>query len=209
VENAILLHARLSPGPGAGWAERLLQALPYARRLRLESADPAARRASLGGLALALTGARRCGRPARVRELVLETEAKPRLRDGPAFSIAHTADRVGCVVSATTEVGLDFERLPADVEASARLELLAWTATEATLKAQGRGLRHLGAVELDLDRATAALDGHALRLHEVRLGSHTVGHVAAGVPLELAVIELALDADEISAAVEGALGLPA
>jgi hypothetical protein len=207
VQNAILLHASLEPGTVARWSDPLLRALPYARRLQLESAEPSSRWASLGGIALALTGARRAGRASRVGDFVFEADAKPRFRDGPFFSLSHTTDRVGCVVASTLDVGLDLERAPGEAARAPLHKLLGWTAAEATLKAAGLGLRHLAVVRADPDTLTAVLDGRHYVLREVWLGPHTVGHVAATEPLALEVAELALDGDEASAAVECALGL--
>jgi phosphopantetheinyl transferase len=209
VERAILLHASLAPGLVPAWAARLLEALPYARRLQLEGADAAVRTASLAGVALALAGsARTAGVSARIADLQLHDGQKPRFASGPYFSVSHTNDRVACVTCDGVDVGLDIETAPPAGGGSTRT-LLQWTATEATLKAAGTGLRRIGDVRVDVDGLVSQMDGRCYLLREVRLATHTFGHVAAAKHLDLDIEVLALDSVEVSAALQRALGLPA
>jgi hypothetical protein len=208
VERAILLHASLAPGLPPAWAARLLAALPYARRLQLERADATARTASLAGLALALAGsARTAGVPSRIADLQLRDGQKPRFASGPFFSVAHTNDRVACVTCDGVDVGLDIETAQPAGGSSTR-RLLQWTATEATLKAAATGLRRIGDVRVDVDGLVSGMAGRRYLLREVRLATHTVGHVAAAEHLDLAIEALALDSVEVSATLQRALGLP-
>lgn len=207
VEKAILLHASLAPGLLPAHAARLLEALPYARRLQLEGTDAAAQMASLAGVALALAGSSRtAGVPARIADLQLHDGQKPRFAAGPFFSVSHTNDRVACVACVGVVVGLDIETAPpADGETR---KLLQWTATEATLKAAGTGLQRVGDVRVDVDRLVSDLDGRRYVLREVRLTPHAFGHVAAAAHLDLAIEGVQLDGVEISAVLQSALGLP-
>jgi phosphopantetheinyl transferase len=188
----------------------LLQALPYARRLQLERARAPVRTSSLAGLALVLTGAERgTGCVTRAAGLRFEADAKPRFEHGPGFSISHTADPVACVVCAGAEVGLDIEPVPEDAGPAAMRKLARWTATEATLKAGGAGLRRVQAVQLsDASLATSTFDGRRYVLCEFTLPPDLHGHVACAEPLDLAIERVELDGDVVSGAVQRALGLP-
>lgn len=210
VKTAILLHASLRPGLPPGCAARLLQALPYARRLHLERARAPVRTSSLAGLALVLTGAERgTGGVTRAADLRFEVDAKPRFMHGPGFSISHTAEHVACVVCAGAEVGLDIEPVPAEVEPAAIRKLVRWTATEATLKAAGAGLRRVQAVHLDeASLATSTFDSRRYLLRAFTLPPDLHGHVACAEPLDLAIERVDLDGDVVSGAVQRALGLP-
>ena len=211
VQNAILLHASLATGAPAPWLQPLLQALPYARRLQIERADGAAQAASLAGLALALTAAGRAiGEIPRVADFRFITGAKPRLEQGPAFSVSHTADRVACVVCNGVDLGLDIETVPSVAGGTTLRKLLRWTASEATLKAAGLGLRQVSEVVLEQQsERTAVLAGRRYALLEVQLTPHTIGHVASAESIELRVDTVALDGAEVSSTVQRALGLPA
>ena len=141
MSRVIVLHA---PSPGHGtpeWERGLLQRLPYARRLELESRDPESRRASLGGTVLLFEAAGRLGfGDVEAGKLRFPEDAKPRVTGGPFFSISHTAQRVACAASRECDIGLDHEDYAGE-EAPARLR--RWTAVEATLKAAGAGLRRM------------------------------------------------------------------
>lgn len=208
MQKAILLHASLEPGIAPRWTDELLRALPYGRRLQIERADAGARTASLAGLALALTGAGRLGDAVpRVAEFRFATGAKPRFEHGPHFSVSHTVDRVACAVCSTIDVGLDIENVPSGVGHATLLELVRWTATEATLKAAGLGLPQVRKVVLE-GPAIGAIEGDGrYTLREFQLSAHTIGHVASAEPVELLVDAVALDGAEVSAAVQCALGL--
>jgi phosphopantetheinyl transferase len=208
VQKTILLHAGLSPAVQPRWAEALLQALPYARRLHLERANDAARTASLGGLALALAGALKINASApRVSGLLLAADQKPRFASGPHFSISHSVDRVACAVCAATDIGLDIESELVAAQRPGKYGPRQWTAIEATLKAAGRGLRQLADVRLDPHRDGADLAGVHYVLHPLQLTPRTFGHVAAPEPLALEIVETTLDGGDVSAAVERSLGL--
>jgi hypothetical protein len=209
VEKASLLHAPLEPGLHPACATRLLETLPYARRLRLERADPPARASSLAGLALALIGAGQTlgSRFGGVAALRLREDEKPRFEGGPHFSISHTRSRVGCIVCATAEVGLDLESAPSAVTLAATRKLLQWTAIEATLKAGGAELRRISDVRVDLPVLASELDGRRYVLREVLLAPDTLGHVASPRPLVLDMASVTLDDGRVSGALERILGL--
>ena len=62
--------------------------------------------------------------------------------------------------------------------------LRRWTATEATLKAAGRGLRSAGAVTLAPDLRSSELDGRRYFLREVDITRGVVTHLAAATALD-------------------------
>lgn len=209
MQKVILLHAFVATSRPPRWASSLLEALPYARRLQLERADDARRFASLGGLALALSGAARLAPPgARVTDLVLDAESKPRFAtDAPAFSVSHSADRVGCALACGADLGLDLEDVPAPDDDRAVRELQRWTATEAALKAAGLGLRSVRDVILDEASSTATVGAMRYHLHALRVSPRTLGHLATTQDALLEIDEVDLDGAEVSAAVERALRL--
>jgi phosphopantetheinyl transferase len=209
VEKASLLHAPVAPGLRPACATRLLETLPYAHRLRLERADPSARASSLAGLALALIAANQNqGAPfVGVADLRLREEEKPRFVRGPHFSISHTRSRVACVACASVEVGLDIESAPSDLARASTLKVLQWTATEATLKAGGVGLRHVPGVRIDLSSLASEFGGRRYVLRELVLAPDTLGHVASTQPLVLDMDCVALDHAQVSGALERILGL--
>jgi len=176
MSRVIVLHA---PTPGHAspeWERGLLQRLPYARRLELESRDPEARRASLGGTALLFEAAARLGfGDVGSDELRFPEGAKPSVAGGPYFSISHTARRVACAASRECDVGLDHEEFSGD-EAPARLR--HWTAIEATLKAAGAGLRRTGAVEVNRELRFSRLDDTEYTLVPLDLGPGVVACLA-------------------------------
>lgn len=207
VKSAILLHAPLPPHGVPRWTEALLDALPYARRLQLESRGPEACTASLGGIALVLAAAARLdGMPPAVRTLAASAEGRPRFAEGPCFSISHAATRVACVVSRCGEPGLDIETID---DTAARERLRRWTATEAVLKAAGQGLRALRDVRLDDALVTGEFGGRRYVLHHVLQDGAIVGCVAAQTALDFVIEAATLEGPEVSAAVECSLGLAA
>jgi phosphopantetheinyl transferase len=181
----LVLHAALPEGPAPSALRRLLEELPYARRLELERREERDRCASLAGLHLALIGAERLlGRPVAPGELRFIAGAKPRLAAGPHFSLSHGPTRVGAALSVSADVGFDLEELRAG-EGTPRPDVtrvVRWTATEAVLKAAGRGLRDTGAVRLDDDLASGRLDGRVYRLWPVELHAGMIAHLAATEP---------------------------
>lgn len=161
MDRALLLLGRIGDAPEAA-LDALLAALPYGRRLELEARDAAARRAGLAGTALALAAlARMRGSRVRAAELAFPQGGKPAVPGGPDFSVAHAGDAVGVAVVQAGLVGFDLEPL---VDAADRARLERWTATEAVLKAAGRGLRDAGEVEL-----SPALDAGRLAARHYRL----------------------------------------
>jgi hypothetical protein len=172
MRRVIVLHAP-SPGHAAPeWERGLLQRLPYARRLELESRAPEARRASLCGTALMFEAAERLGRgQIGAGDLCFPQGAKPRIAGGPFFSISHTAQRIACAASRECDVGLDHEDF-AGHEPPARLK--RWTAVEATLKAAGAGLGRTLEVEVDPQLRFSRLDARDYRLAWLDFGPSAV-----------------------------------
>lgn len=196
MEPVLVLHAALPEGPMPSVLRRLLEALPYARRLELERRDERDRCASLSGLHLALTGAQRLlDRPVAPGELQYIAGAKPRLAAGPHFSVSHCLTRVGVALSVAADIGIDLEEQHAG-EGAPRADaarLLRWTATEAVLKAAGRGLRDSRAVHLDDHLASGRLDGRAYGIWPVQLHDTVLAHLAAAEPIgPIEVVEVVL-----------------
>jgi 4'-phosphopantetheinyl transferase len=156
MNRAIVLHAAL-PGQWTPAREHAaLSRLPYAKRLELERAAPSDRLASLCGIVLAGHAiARLRGAGAEDLRIEFPQGRKPRVHGGPDFSISHCEGRVACAATTSSTVGLDVER--AD-PSGATGWIERWTATEATLKAAGMGLRSSSRVRID--GASASVDGH-------------------------------------------------
>lgn len=208
MDDTIILHAA-SPVPAPAWQSRLLEALPYARRLELGRRDTDARRDSLAALALALLALERLtGRAVAASELSFPAEGgKPSLPNGPRFSWSHCTGRVACIASPHADPGLDLEALPPAAPADARPRLLRWTATEAVLKAAGRGLRDANGVQLAEDLQTGLLGSDQYFLQPLSLPG-CVGHVAARVRLRPGPAEeCELAGAAVSAALERSLRL--
>ena len=186
MDRALVLLGRIDDAPEAV-LDGLLAALPYGRRLELEARDAAARRAGLAETALALAAlARVRGSPVRAAELAFPQGGKPAVPGGPDFSVAHAGDAVGVAAVPAGLVGFDLEPL-VDVADRARLE--RWTATEAVLKAAGRGLRDAGEVELSPALDAGRLAARHYRLHCVDAGMDCLAWLAtdrglAGVDVE-------------------------
>ena len=186
MDRALVLLGRIDDAPEAV-LDGLLAALPYGRRLELEARDAAARRAGLAGTALALAAlARVRGSPVRAAELAFPQGGKPAVPGGPDFSVAHAGDAVGVAAVQAGLVGFDLEPL---VDAADRARLERWTATEAVLKAAGRGLRDAGEVELSPALDAGRLAARHYRLHCVDAGMDCLAWLAtdrglAGVDVE-------------------------
>ena len=177
MSRVIVLHAPSSGHGAPDWERGLLQRLPYARRLELESRDPESRRASLGGTVLLFEAAGRLGfGDVEAGKLRFLEDAKPRVTGGPFFSISHTAQHVACAASRECDIGLDHEDYAGE-EAPERLR--RWTAVEATLKAAGAGLRRTGAVEVDVELRLSRLDDAEYHLVPLDLGPGIVACLAA------------------------------
>jgi phosphopantetheinyl transferase len=192
----LLMHARLRGGAVPEDLARLLRRLPYAKRLELERREPGARCASLAGLWLALEGATRMrGRAVDVALLRFPADGKPYIDGGPHFSISHGLQHVAAAVCNTMEVGFDLEEIEAVSGDSmeARQKLRRWTATEAVLKAAGRGLREARLVELDNQLATGTLAAAGFRLKPVEISSDVVAHLATTAAIDsVEVVECSL-----------------
>jgi hypothetical protein len=177
----LVLHARRRGGAVTEALTRLLGQLPYAKRLELERREPGARIAGLAGLWLALEGAARLrGREVDVASLRFPPDGKPYLEGGPYFSISHSPQHVAAAVCESVEIGLDLEDVdPVSGDSGeARQKLRRWTATEAVLKAAGRGLRDARSVELDESLATGMLAGVLYGLTPVEISTRVVAHLA-------------------------------
>ena len=80
----------------------------------------------------------------------------------------------------SVEIGFDLEDVdPISGDSSeARQKLQRWTATEAVLKAAGRGLREARSVELDESLTTGILAGVRYELTPVEMSTHIEAHLA-------------------------------
>jgi phosphopantetheinyl transferase len=207
--DAIILHASLRLPSPAHWDEALLQALPYAQRLELARRSTEARRASLSALGLTLMAAERIGRRSySPSAFSFPEDGKPVLRGGPRFSVSHTASRVACIASLTSECGLDIEETGAHPAAAKVLQLERWTATEAALKAAGQGLRAAHEVVLGNTLDVAIVRDESFVLQALDAVPDCIGHVASPAGLTFVVETVDLAGPGISAALERSLGLP-
>lgn len=149
-QTLILYHTDLRGQWPEEGARRLAARLPYLKRLAVCGGEAA--RASLAGVALALTAlARVTGRPVQPRELEFARDSKPQLAGGAGaacdFSISHSGPFVGCAALTGGRVGFD-------VECGVAPRLTDWVAREAVVKAAGLGVRALSGVKLTADGAT-------------------------------------------------------
>jgi len=168
----------------------LIERLPYAKRLELEARSPNARCTSLAGIALALRGlAVMLSGPVDPCRLSFPAGGKPCLPGGPGFSISHSGSRVGVALCPDCEPGFDLEQFDAGEPAADRLRLVRWTATEAVLKAAGRGLRDAPRVDLDASLRTGTVSGASFKLVPVEIASDVVAFLATGSPARLVRVE--------------------
>jgi hypothetical protein len=211
MSTAIVLHASLPAVPRRlRWAEPLLQALPYARRLQLEGRSELQRDASLAGMALALFGAEQVtGRCFAPRDFSFVPDQKPVLRTGPEFSVSHSARNVACCVIDGVACGIDIEDLPQDAGVDAVEKLRRWTAREAVLKGAGRGLREVKQVTVDLTGGFGLLGGERYELQSLPGIPGVSGNVATLGHVSLALLAVDLDGAELSAAIERSLRVAA
>jgi hypothetical protein len=185
------------------WEAPLLQALPYARRLQLEGHSAQQRQASLAGIALALLGAEQvAGRCFAPRDFIFPLNEKPVLREGPEFSVSHSACYVACCVTDGMACGIDIEDLPQEIDMAGAENLRRWTATEAVLKAAGRGIRSVGEVSLDAAGGFGMLGADRYELQPLTGVSGWIGHVATRGRASLSLLAVDLDGTELSAALE-------
>jgi hypothetical protein len=190
--RVLVLHARLRGTPDPGALEELLERLPYARRLELGRRDPPSRYASLAGLALVMRGVEILrGGPCDAGQLRFPPGGKPQLPQGPSFSISHGGTRVGAAVSEEGEVGFDLEEVDAasQVACAATARLERWTATEAVLKAAGRGLRDARAVELGEWLQQGRVGGASFHLRPVTIAPGVVAYLATVSPVTSVPVE--------------------
>jgi phosphopantetheinyl transferase len=196
MNEVLILHGPLAGAVEDARARSLLLGLPYARRLELARREPAARLASLAGVALALEGAARLrGAPVDPGQLRFPAPGKPVLVGGPCFSVSHSATTVAVAVSDDFEVGLDLEDTPAVVPDSvdATLRLQRWTAIEAALKAVGAGLESVGRLRMADDLSSASFAGLELDLHPVQIEAYCVARLATPARhVEITVERIAL-----------------
>jgi phosphopantetheinyl transferase len=204
MNTAIVLHASLPAGlRQVRWEAPLLQALPYARRLQLEGRSALQRQASLAGIALALFGAERvAGRCFAPRDFSFPPDEKPVLRAGTEFSVSHSARNVACCIICGVGCGIDIEDLPQDVDGTGAEKLRRWTATEAVLKAAGRGIRSVNEVSLDAEGAFGVVGAGRYELQALTGVPGWTGHVATRGRVSLSLLAVELDGAEISAALE-------
>jgi phosphopantetheinyl transferase len=180
--DVTVLHTPLPADLSPPRVALLLAQLPYARRLELESRDPAARSASLLGVELLLEGVLRLrGRALEPARLSFPQDGKPILDGGPWFSVSHTASRVAVALSDCCDLGIDLEECSAARPDRAALQ--HWTAIEATLKAVGLGVRHVREVRIDEEFETAQLRDRVLHLRKVDLEPGCVAYLATLAPV--------------------------
>jgi hypothetical protein len=211
MQKAIVLHAPRFTAHRAEWHDALLLALPYAKRMELEGRDAPARADSLSGLALALVGAERLAIPVqKTAHFVFPLDGKPHWLAGPAFSVSHSADRIGCAVIEDGDVGFDVETVAPGSDADAYAKLHRWTAVEAVLKAAGVGLRAADSVLLDLPAGRAQQADTRYHVRELTLANGCVSHLATTRPVAPVIEAIDLDdAAAISATLERRLCLGA
>ena len=186
----------------------MLQALPYARRLQLEGRSEPQRQASLAGIALALMGAERvAGRSFAPREFSYPLDEKPVLLAGPEFSVSHSARYVACCIIDGMACGIDIEDLPQDIGRAGTEKLWRWTATEAVLKAAGRGIRSVNEVSLDASGTSGVLGTDRYELQALTDLPGCIGHVATRGRVVLSSLAVELDGAALSAALERSLGV--
>jgi phosphopantetheinyl transferase len=192
MNHVLVLHSKLGAGPCPEGLALLLTRLPYAKRLELEGREPDARCTSLAGIALALRGmAMMLSEPVGPRHLSFPEAGKPRLPGGPGFSISHSGPHVAVALCSDCEPGFDLEQLEAggDEQAASRSRLARWTATEALLKAAGRGLRDVTQVGLDACLRTGTVSGASFNLVPVEIADDVVAFLATVNPASVVRVE--------------------
>ncbi len=185
MNHVLVLHATLAAGPCPAGLAPLLARLPYAKRLELEGRESEARYASLAGIALALRGmATMLSAPVDPCRLSFPAGGKPCLPGGPSFSVSHSGSRIGVALCFDCELGFDIEEFdaPAGELAASRSRLARWTATEAVLKAAGRGLRDARDVDLADGLLAGRVGGESFHLVPVEIAHEIVAHLATGRP---------------------------
>jgi phosphopantetheinyl transferase len=190
--QVLVLHSRVPAGPCPAGLSPLLRRLPYAKRLEIEAREPGARCLSLAGIALALRGmAAMLPEPVDPSLLSFPAGGKPCLPGGPRFSISHSGSHVGVALCADGDLGFDLEQLDARASkpAADRSRLARWTATEAVLKAAGRGLRDARQVDLEGSLRTGSVGGVSFHLLPVEIADDVVASLATVKPASLLRVE--------------------
>ncbi len=178
-QTLILYHTDLTDQWPEEGGQALAAQLPYLKRLSVASGSAAAR-ASLAGVALALRALGAVlGRPVAAAELVFAADAKPRLDADADFSVAHSANLVGCAALRGAQVGFDLEQ-----GTDRRLE--NWVAREAVVKAAGLGVRAMGEVALSADGALC----RGARWHGRRLESFPGATACLMTSVQVAAVQL-------------------
>src|SRR5699024_7286893 len=179
---------------------------PLAYRARLARKSSAtARVQSLAGLWLLQQALTLTGRAAAVLQGIgFSAHDRPRLADGPAFSISHSARFAACAITeaeaGARQVGLDIEE-PRPVAPARMARLLGtdeeralvaqqpelffdyWCAREATVKASGRvGLKRIKQVRIEPGKAW--LDGRCWALQPLALAPGLCACLACDVENE-------------------------
>lgn len=202
--QAVLLLCAADPGPwaAADFAAGLALLTPAMRAEILEYHRWQDRQARVLARLLLRAGLARLGLPAGLLAWTRDASGRPRLEgSGLDFSISHAHGDAGglavCALSPGGRVGVDVEPLgprraedlslgfhPAELAgiaaaADSSLELLRiWTAKEAALKADGRGLL-LGPADVDARGATVLVGGMAWHVSRPDLGAGWVCALAA------------------------------
>jgi hypothetical protein len=106
------------------------------------------------------------------------------------------------------ECGIDIEDLPQDIGMAAAGKLRRWTATEAVLKAAGRGIRSVNDVSLDAAGESGAVGAGRYELQALAGVPGWIGHIATRGRVPLLLIAVELDGVELSAALERSFSVP-
>lgn len=192
-QRVSLQYATVPSQPIESLQSTWLKRLPPAKAaaiLRLK--DSADRNASLLGIALLGAAGAELGIDIDFAAIDFPSAGKPRLPNGPDFSIAHTHGLVACALAASGRVGLDVERAgsvsPRTVErilsdaertpdGTARDPTDTWVMKEAVVKLAGRGIGALRSVTLNSNRAS--LDGETVWLGRVAVAEGYVAWLAS------------------------------
>jgi hypothetical protein len=116
--------------------------------------------------------------------------------------VSHSARTVACCVIEAVACGIDIEDLPQDVGVATVGKLLRWTASEAVLKASGRGLREVKQVAVDETGEFGVVGEERYELQSLTVMPGATGHVATRGRVSLSLLEIELDGAELSAALE-------
>ena len=186
-------HASVLPLLGQKGGEGLS---PYRREKLAGITAPKAYALSLGAERLLLAALKELGQPvAEPLDITCGDGGKPALKDGPAFSLSHSGERVLCALS-DRAVGADIQRLRPDHQALARrfftaeevawLEAqqerelaftLLWSLKESYVKLLGSGIAggHLDSFTVRvLPDGRARIDGGSVKLWYAVCGGYVM-----------------------------------